>query len=122
MVFWGIFFSVIILGHSTDLYFKNTRFGGEESKYAIGFSRSYHLHIQKRIFTETDISTGSRPIPISDIVNTFIKRKPIALEYKTIEGQITIKFRSRPKMFLLVVYLDLAYILKVTIFSLLNRI
>ena len=28
---------------------KNTRFGGENSKYAIGFSCSYHLHIQKRI-------------------------------------------------------------------------
>ena len=29
---------------------KNTRFGGEDFKYAIGFSRFSHLHIQKRIF------------------------------------------------------------------------
>ena len=31
-------------------YSKNTRYEGEGSEFAIGFSRSNHLYIQKRIF------------------------------------------------------------------------
>ena len=59
---------------------------------------------------------GTLSIHFSFIVNTFIKRKLKVLEYKILEGQLTIKFSSKPTNFLSVVHSALPYILKVTPF------